>query len=283
VAALMQSGRLSPQDTVPAPPCKRVGANNFCDVASHPDELAIKDVLRYSSNTAMLELTERFEPRELHDWLGHFGFGRRPGLQSTFTRSGHLNRWDDWVPQDQASVTIGQSMSVTALQLATAYSIFANDGMLVTPYLVEGERVPEPYPVLSPEVAYTIRSMLEYTVNESGISASRIPGVTMAGKTGTADVFDNEVGRYVKGDYTLSFAGMFPAERPEIIMVVYVQKPRFDTSSTYVAAPLFRAIGSKAVARWDVLPVPHPSLSASTTDMSMMCMCLRCRATGRCR
>lgn len=258
VAALMESGKLSPREVVPAEPCLRVGGNTFCDVARHDDELAVQDVLRYSSNTAMLHLTERFTPAELHSWLGRFGFGRQPELDSVFTRSGRLNPWQSWVPQDQASVTIGQSMSVTALQLATAYSIFANDGLLVAPQLVAGEPTPEPYPVLSPEVAYAVRSMLRYTVEESSLRHSKIPDVTMAGKTGTADIFDAELGRYVEDDYTLSFAGMFPAERPQVIMVVYVQKPEVDTSSTYVAAPLFQAIGTRAVARWGVPPIELP-------------------------
>jgi cell division protein FtsI (penicillin-binding protein 3) len=258
LAALMESGRLSPRETIAAEPCLRVGNMTFCDVASHENELSVQDVLRYSSNTAMLHLTERFSPAELHAWLGRFGFGRRLDIDSTFTRAGQLNPWQGWVPQDQASVTIGQSMSVTALQLATAYSIFANDGLLVTPHLVEGETVPEPVEVLSPEVAYTIRTMLQYTVEESGLRRSRIPDVSMAGKTGTADVFDSEVGRYVEGDYTLSFAGMFPAERPQVVMVVYVQKPRKDVSSTYVAAPLFQAIGTEAVARWGLPPAEAP-------------------------
>jgi cell division protein FtsI (penicillin-binding protein 3) len=258
LAALMESGRLSPREVIPAEPCKRVGTMTFCDVAAHDDRLAVKDVLSYSSNTAMLHLTERFSPAELHGWLSRFGLGRRVAIDSAFTRSGQLNPWQGWVPQDQASVTIGQSLSVTALQLAAAYSVFANDGMLVTPHLVEGERVPEPREVLSPEVAYTMRSMLQYTVEHSGLRQARIPDVSMAGKTGTADVFDPEVGRYVEGDYTLSFAGMFPAERPQVIMVVYVQKPRKDVSSTYVAAPLFQAIGTEAVARWGVPPAEAP-------------------------
>ncbi|HEX7003240.1 MAG TPA: penicillin-binding protein 2 [Trueperaceae bacterium] len=258
VAALMESGRLSPRELIPAEPCLRVGTNTFCDVSSHEDELAVRDVLRYSSNTGMIHLSERFTAEEQYGWLRRYGFGQKPPIDAAFARSGHLNPWQSWVPQDKASVTIGQSISVTALQLAAAYSIFANDGLYVPPYLVEGAEVPEPHHVISPEVAYTIRSMLRYTVEESGISASKIPDVTMAGKTGTADVFDNELGRYVEGDYTLSFAGMFPAERPEVVMVVFVKKPKTYTSSTYVAAPLFQAIGTKTVAHWGVAPQARP-------------------------
>jgi cell division protein FtsI (penicillin-binding protein 3) len=257
VAALLQSGRLQPTDTVPAPPAKRVGDQTFRDVASHPGELEVRDVLRYSSNTAMLHLTERFEPHELHGWLRHYGFGRSLPLRSAYTRPGTLNPWQDWVPQDQASATIGQSVATTPLQLAAAYAIFANDGVYVPPRLVDDEALGEPYRVLSSEVARTVRDMLRYTVEESGLRHSRIPGVDVAGKTGTADIYSSEQGTYPEGWYSLTFAGMFPADDPRIVMVVLLQKPDPDATSTYVAAPLFRAIGSEVVAHWGVAPGPE--------------------------
>jgi cell division protein FtsI (penicillin-binding protein 3) len=257
VAALLQSDRLEPRDTVPAPPAKRVGDKTFRDVAAHPAELAVRDVLRYSSNTAMLHLTERFEPRELHDWLRHYGFGRSLPLRSAYTRPGSLNPWQQWVPQDQASATIGQSLATTPLQLAAAYAIFANDGVYVPPRLVDDEALGEPHRVLSSEVARTVRDMLRYTVEESGLRHSRIPGVDVAGKTGTADIYSPEQGSYPDGWYSLTFAGMFPAREPRIVMVVVLQKPDPDATSTFVAAPLFRAIGSEVVAHWGVAPGPE--------------------------
>ncbi|MDZ7800809.1 MAG: penicillin-binding protein 2 [Trueperaceae bacterium] len=262
IGALLQSGRLQPDEMVPAPPAKRVGNQTFQDVASHPDELVVRDVLRYSSNTAMLSLTERFEPRELSGWLSHYGFGQEVPVRSAFTRSGHLNDWHDWVPQDQASVTIGQSMATTPLQLAAAYAVFANDGVYVPPVLVDDEATAEPYRVLSSEVARTVREMLHHTVEESGLAASRIPGVSVAGKTGTADIWSNEQGTYPAGWYSLTFAGMFPADDPEVVMVVMLQKPDPGATSTYVAAPLFRAIGSEVVAHWGVVPGPDRLLGA---------------------
>lgn len=258
IASLLETGRLGTAEQIPAPMHMRVGWKTFRDVAQHDPLLSVPDVLRYSSNTGMLNLTERFEPEELHAWLRHFGFGQGMALSSAFTRSGQLNAWEDWVPQDQASITIGQSVSTTTLQLATAYSIFANDGLLVSPFLVEGESVPAPRRVLSPEVARTVRGMLKYTVEESGLRRAAIPGVDVAGKSGTADIFDLAEGRYIEDDYNLTFAGMFPADRPDIVMVVTVQKPRVNTSSTYVAAPLFRAIGSEIVAGWGLAPSATP-------------------------
>lgn len=257
IAALLQSGRLTPDEVVDAEPYLRVGDKTFRDVARHDDELEVRDVLRYSSNTAMLHLTERFAPQELHAWLRHYGFGQMLPMRSAYTRPGLLNAWQEWVPQDQASVTIGQSVATTPLQLAAAFAVFANDGVYVPPKLLEDEASPEPHRVLSTEVARTVRDMLRYTVEESGLSASRIPGVTVAGKTGTADIYSAEQGTYPEGWYSLTFAGTFPAEDPRVVMVVMLQKPRPDSTSTYVAAPLFRAIGSEVVAHWGVAPGPE--------------------------
>ena len=258
VAALLEEDRLATDELVAAEPSLRVGDKTFRDVVTHPDELLPRDVLRYSSNTAMLHLTERFAPEELHAWLSHYGFGQPLGFGSTYTQSGHLRAPDGWVPQDQASITIGQSISTTAVQLATAYSIFANDGVLVSPYLVEGEAVEPPRRVISSETSRTVRRMLEYTVDHSGLRDSRIPGVRVAGKTGTADIYDAQRREYVDGDYSLTFAGIFPADQPRAVMVVTVQKPRTETSSTYVAGPLFRSIGSEVVAHWGLAPGGTP-------------------------
>lgn len=262
LAGLLESGRIAPNEMVDAPMSLRVGNKTFRDVAQHDPILSVADVLRYSSNSGTIALAQRFESAELHAWLAAFGFGQQMPLRSTFTRSGLLNPWERWVPQDHASISIGQAVATTALQMAAAYAIIANDGVYVPPRLVEDEIVPASHRVLSPEVAMTVRHMMHHTVEASSLRSSRVPGVSMAGKTGTADVFDAESGGYVDGDYTVSFAGMLPAERPEVVMVVYVQKPRTSTSSTVVAAPLFRAIGSEVVAHWGIAPTERIDASA---------------------
>lgn len=254
VAALLESQHLRPDEIIESPMHLRVGSKTFRDVVAHDPLLSVADVLRYSSNSGTINLAQRFESAELHAWLAAFGIGQPLALRSSFTRSGLLNAAERWVPQDHASVSIGQAVATTALQMAAAYAIIANDGLYVPPRLVEDEAVPSPQRVLSPEVAMTVRHMLQHTVEASGIRASRIPGVSMGGKTGTADVYDTTLNAYVAGDYTVSFAGMFPAERPEVVIVVYVQKPRTLTSSTLVAAPLFRAIASAVVAHWGIAP-----------------------------
>ena len=202
----------------------------------------------------MIHLGQRFSPAELHDWMWRFGIGQDLDLTSTFTRSGLLNSWHLWVPQDQAANSIGQNLSTTPLQLAAAYSVFANDGIYVPPTLTADEVVPEPHRVLSPEVAQGVRSMLVHVTETSGLREAVVPGVGVAAKTGTADIYDSELGMYVPGDYSLTVAGMFPAARPKVVVVVVLQRPDEGATSTYTTGPLFRAISSEVVAHWGSAP-----------------------------
>ncbi len=254
VAGLLDDGLAAPNEMIEAPMTLRVGTKTFRDVAWHEPELSVAEVLAYSSNSAMIHLGARFHPAQLHDWLYRFGIGRDLDLTSTFTRSGILNAWDRWVPQDQAANSIGQNLSLTPVQLAAAYAVFANDGVFVPPVLVEGEEVPAPHRVLSPEVAQGVRSMMVGVMERGGLSNSIIPGVSVAGKTGTADVFDPVTGTYPPDDYALTFAGIFPADAPEVVVVVMLMKPEAASTSTYVAAPIFRAIGSEVVGHWQQRP-----------------------------
>lgn len=254
VAGLLESGRLKPTEMIDSPMTLRVGAQTFRDVARHDPVLSVPDVLAFSSNSGMIHLGERFAPAELHDWLMRFGIGQDLDLTTTYTRSGILNPWYRWVPQDQASNTIGQNHSTTALQLAAAYSIFANDGVYVPPRLTAEEQLPEPHRVLSPEVAQAIRSMLTHVTDSSGLHVAAVPGLDVAAKTGTADMFDPELNRYVPGDYSLSVAGMFPAAKPKVVLVVVLHKPEEGTTSTYTTGSLFRAISGEIVASWDTAP-----------------------------
>lgn len=261
IAALLESGRMHASEIIDSPMTLRVGNNTFRDVAQHDPELSVWDILRYSSNSGMINMGRRFSDDELRAWLYHFGFGQDVGTPSVYSRPGIL-RQTPWVPQDQASIIIGQSMSTTALQLAATYSIFANDGYFVTPYLIEGDPTPEPREVISVETARLMRAMMQYTVEKSNIRHAMTPGVSVAGKTGTADIFDASQGMYIKGDYTLTFAGMVPADTPEYTLIVTLQKPSGNATSTYVAAPLFGDIISEATALWH-LPGQPPALATS--------------------
>jgi cell division protein FtsI (penicillin-binding protein 3) len=254
VASLLESGRLDAGEAIEAPMTLRVGWKTFRDVAQHDPTLSVADVLRYSSNTGTIALAQRFDSAELHAWLAAFGFGQEMALRSAFAARGSLTDPARWVPQDHATIAIGQGVATTNLQLAAAYAVIAQDGLYVAPRLVEDEWVPPDYRVISPETALAVRRMMQHTVEAGSLRQSAVPGVPTAGKTGTADVYDADLQSYVAGKYALSFAGMFPVERPEVVMVVTVHEPVLLTSSTLVAAPLFRAIAAEVVAHWAVAP-----------------------------
>ena len=252
VAALLQDQKLRADEVLEVAMQRRVGTQTFKDTTAHEPTLAIKDILRYSSNVGMIELGERFSSAELAAWYHRYGFGEPVGVHFASSAAGIINPPEQWVPQDHASAVIGQSMSATALQLAAAYSIFANDGRYVTPQVVASEvgKVATQQ-ILDPAVARTVRGMLTYTVQNSGLKDAKIPGVMVAGKSGSADLFDNEKGEYIDAG-TLSFAGMFPAEHPKVIGVMYLQRVKEKGAlSVSVTAPAFREIGAQTVALWD--------------------------------
>lgn len=258
VAALLESGRLTPQEIMDVGMTLRVGGHTFRDVAQHESRLSAADILRYSSNVGTIQLANRLSSQELHAWLDHFGFGRDVGLQYSYTRNGSVRHWDHWVPQDHASVSIGHSFATTALQLATAYSVFANQGRLITPQIIESiddhEIIPDAQQVLSPWVSQAVLDMMTYTIEESGLRRAKIPGIRVAGKTGTADAYDHLSGSYLRGEYMLAFAGIFPADDPRITAVVFLHRPQKGNSSALIAAPILRVVGGEAVALWGIPP-----------------------------
>ena len=195
VAALLQDKKLRAREVLPVEPQLRVGDKTFTDVSAHEPRLEVKDILRYSSNVGMIKIGERFSSAELAAWYRRFGFGQRVDTAFAANEQGTINPPESWVPQDHASATIGQSLSATALQLAAAYSVFANDGRYVTPQVVEAAvGTGTTKQVLDPAVAREVRDMLAYTVDNSGLSTAKIPGVKLAGKSGSADLFDTEKG-----------------------------------------------------------------------------------------
>ncbi len=252
VAALLQDRKLEADEVLPVAMQRRVGSKTFTDVTEHEPTLAISDILRYSSNVGMIELGERFTSPELAAWYHRYGFGQPVATKAVSNADGIVNPPETWVPQDHASAVIGQSMAATALQLAAAYSIFANDGVYVTPQVLESEvGAAATEQILDPAVARTVRGMLTYTVENSGLKDAKIPGVEVAGKSGSADLFDTDKGEYIDAG-TLTFAGMFPADNPRVIGVIYLQRVKEENPlSVSVTAPAFRRIGSQTVALWD--------------------------------
>jgi cell division protein FtsI (penicillin-binding protein 3) len=265
VAGLLESGRLAPDEMIDAPMTLRVGLKTFRDVAQHESVLSVADVLRYSSNSGTIHLAQRFESPELHAWLAAFGFGQEMALRSAFTARGTLTDPAGWVPQDHATISIGQGVATTNLQLAAAYAVWRRTASTSR----RGWSRTSGPPSLPRAVARDRHGGPQHAAAHGrGRQPAQQRGARRADRR--QDRHGRRVrrrrGGYVAGRYAVSFAGMFPAERPEVVMVVTVHEPTTVTSSTLVAAPLFRAIAAEVVAHWAVAPDAPPGPAARCAE-----------------
>ena len=258
-AALIDSGKATPDSTIDAPMSRRVGRHIINDVLPrrNPDgskmtRLNLTQILRYSSNVGISTMAEKMGPQKTFNYLSHFGFGQRVEMEGAPSRAGVLRDWNDWKPVDFATATFGQGISTTALGLATAFSVITNDGLLIPPTLIDSGRQPEGKRVISQSAAVQSRSMLKTAVEEGIPWAATIKGYCIGGKTGTAQVAVN--GRYSSDVYDALFVGFFPCDVPKVTMVVEVLGPKKQNHGSQVAAPAFREIAEEVLAAWGIAP-----------------------------
>ncbi len=257
-ASLLSLGRVSDRDTVSVGEGSyRIHGRTITDTHTGDSVLTLAEVIVHSSNVGIAKFSERLTAAEEYETLRDFGFGTPTGVLFPSEASGFLRPVGDWTPQSAASLAIGYELSVTALQLATAYAAFANGGELLEPALVQEIRNADGdlrfrherrvvRRVMSEKVAGTLMEMLRKTVEAGTASAAAPAGYMVAGKTGTARKVVN--GSYAGGGYTASFVGIFPADRPQVVVVVKLDGPRGRYYGGQTAAPAFRAAVVAALA-----------------------------------
>lgn len=255
VGAALNEGYVTPGTTYTTPMWRKVGRNVIHDAVAHPPTLTTKQVLRYSSNVGMSHIVEHFAPQDLHRYLGEYGFGRSVDLPGVFAQSGQLQPWRRWSDIVRANNAFGQGMSSTTLQLAAAYNTLANDGVYRSPELVLGEAVGAERRVLRPDTAKTVRELLRAVIEEGIPHAAGIPGYSLAGKTGTAQVAQN--GGYSKTLFDSVFAGFFPAENPRVTLAVMVHGARESYHGSQLAAPIYRDIAAELFSQWAYPPTKN--------------------------
>jgi cell division protein FtsI (penicillin-binding protein 3) len=221
--------------------------------------LTLAQAIQVSSNVAMAKFSLRLSPEEQFEMLRDFGFGTPSGTEFPSESRGRLARPDKWQPMyTRASVAMGYEFGVTPVQLAAAYGAIANDGLLLTPTLVREIRNPageliyrhEPEPVrrvVTPQIAGRLREFLRGAMSEGGTGREgQLVNYTLLGKTGTAVRFEG--GRYVHGEYTASFAALFPADDPRLVVIVKIDNPRGNYYGGLTAAPVTRTMLQQALA-----------------------------------
>jgi cell division protein FtsI (penicillin-binding protein 3) len=256
-AALLQLGKAGPQDSVFAEHGTWVNGSRTIHDTHQSGMLSLVDVIRLSSNIGIAKFSERLTPIQEYEALRDFGFGTPTGIEFAGEASGTLRRPSQWTNTSAASVAMGYELAVTPLQLASAYAVFANGGLLIEPTLVREVRdrggavrwTHRPRPVrrvIGKSVADQMQRILNDVVEEGTGKRAALGTYRMAGKTGT--VRRNIRGHYEEGRYTASFVGLFPYGDPQLILLVKIDDPVGDYFGGTRAAPVTRTILEAALA-----------------------------------
>jgi cell division protein FtsI (penicillin-binding protein 3) len=261
-AAMIALDRVRPADRVSG----EGGRYKLADRTLVDDEplpsLTLADAIRVSSNIAMAKFAARLAPPEQYGALRDFGFGAPTGIEFPAESPGRLRLPVEWTRPSAASLSIGYELAVTPLQLAVAYAAIANDGLLLQPTLIREIKSPagevlyrhRPEPVrraIAPAVARQLRELLRGAVAGGTGSRATLAHFQLAAKTGTARRVVG--GRYAPGQYTASFAALFPAEHPQLVVVVKIDNPKKGSYfAAQTAAPVTRTMLEQALAARDV-------------------------------
>ena len=209
-----------------------------------------QDVIKFSINTGMVQLGMQLGAQRMIDYSKKFGFGSVTGIELPGEEEGILYNPDHMYQPDIATMSIGQGIAVTPLQMLRAICAIANGGELLQPYIIDKIVMPDGRVlrqgqkkvvrrVMSEEVAAQMRGMMEQVVAAGGGKAAGIKGYRIAGKTGTAEKLA-ETGGYAAGKYIASFVGFVPADKPQYAMLIMLDTPQGAFYGSQVSAPVFR-------------------------------------------
>lgn len=240
-----------------------VGGKKVKD-AHKMDILNFSEVIQRSSNVGSVKIAFRLGEEKYYEYLKKFGFGDKTGIDFPGEARGILRDTDEWSGTSLAALSIGQEIGTTPLQILRAYAAIANGGLLMKPYVVSdiispsGDVIKRIIPeaerrVVSRETASTVKDILKTVVEEGGTATEAyIQGNLVAGKTGTAQIFDNKKGRYYRSKFVSSFVGFVPADDPKLALIVVVYEPQKHIYGGVVAAPVFKKIVENTFAYLDV-------------------------------
>jgi cell division protein FtsI/penicillin-binding protein 2 len=249
VSGALSEGLVTPQTKFVLPPCIQVADRCIHDAEPRGTEtMSVAQVLARSSNVGADTIARKLGAPDLMKWIYKFGFGKKTGLDFPGESSGLVPTYpDQWSGTTIGNVPIGQGIAVTSIQIAAAYAAIANGGVWVQPHLVErvGGRSLHDFKrrrVVSPQIDAELKKMLTGVVDEHGATGNEaaIPGYSVAGKTGTAQVPGPH--GYTTGKYDATFVGMVPVSKPRLLVLVTVYDPTRAIFGGVVAAPAFADI-----------------------------------------
>jgi cell division protein FtsI (penicillin-binding protein 3) len=260
-AALIERGLAQPDEIVDTYNGQlEIDGRVITDLHKAP-RMSLRDVIRYSSNIGIVQFAQRLSPREKYETLRDLGFGMATSVPLPAESDGMLRDPKHWSRTSAASLAMGYEISVTPLQLVAAYSALANGGELMQPQIVKqirtssGDVIYRSHPrairrVMSEPVASAVREMLVAVVDSGTAMRADLATYLLGGKSGTARRVVEGRG-YVPGSYTASFVGLFPARRPQYVVLVKLDSPRRAIFGGEIAAPVTKVVLLAALAARD--------------------------------
>jgi cell division protein FtsI (penicillin-binding protein 3) len=253
VAMALESGRFGPTSTVDTAPGRlTIGTATIGDVHSY-GRLTVEQVVQKSSNVGTVKLAMTLPPQRMWEGFTALGFGQAPQLGFPGAVAGRVRPHKTWKPIEQATMSYGHGVSVSLVQMARAYTVFARDGELVPLTMLRADGPIAGVPVFRAQTAAAMRTMLEMAAGPKGTAPlAQIPGYRVGGKTGTAHKQENGV---YQNKYIASFVGMAPMSNPRIVVAVMVDEPsRGKYYGGQVAAPVFARITGETLRTLRVAP-----------------------------
>ena len=253
-ALALDKGKFRPDTIVNCAPGRlTIGSATIADAHPH-GALTVGQVIQKSSNVGVSKMALTLPPQDMWDMFDAVGFGQLPRLGFPGEVTGRLRPWKNWRPIEQATMSYGHGISVSLIQLARAYTVFARDGDLIPLTLLKSEQASvQGVPVFSVQTARDMRGMLEAAAGPGGTAPkARVPGYRVGGKTGTAHKLEGGV---YANKYVSSFVGFAPVSDPRLIVAVMIDEP--GAGKHYggeVAAPVFSQVMGAALRTLGIPP-----------------------------
>lgn len=276
MSAVIEEGAATPATHFTVPWTLRwKNVATFHDHKQHPvEKLTLAGILAQSSNIGSIKAATRIGDAKLYEYLQRFGIGSSTHSGLAGESSGSLRPRDTWSVTTFPTLAFGQGLSITALQVAQVFATIANDGVRVQPTVVAGTVAPDgtftasaPQPtvrVVSAATARTVRTMMETVVSDEGTApGAAIPGYRVAGKTGTAQRFDDSCGCY-RG-FVASFIGIAPADNPRFVVAVALTDPHNGHFGSLLGGPVFKDVMTYVLQKWRVAPSGAKAPALPTT------------------
>jgi len=267
-AAVIEEKLYTPESKFDLPSTIKVGGRTIHEAHGRAAvRWTLTDIVTNSSNVGTVKLGLKLGKEGLYDSFAAFGLTEAPSTDFPGTTRGWLPPTDQWSASSIGNIPFGQGVSVTSAQLARAVGAIANEGVLTTPHfllaLPASDAEPKAWPVrraVSKETAHDVNQMLQAVVTEGTGSSAAVSGYTVAGKTGTAQKARSDGKGYSGGGYVGSFVGFLPADDPQVLVIVTVDRPTNAIYGGVVAGPTFSKLAQFSVSH---LKIPPSSLEAS--------------------